>query len=94
MPMIAFIGVRISWLMDARNVVLVRLALSARSRATASSFMTRWRCVMSIQPPTTPTTAPPALRNGSIQCCTSISRPLTHTVRSLLSGIPVASTCR
>ena len=29
MPMIAFIGVRISWLMLARNSDLVRLALSA-----------------------------------------------------------------
>ncbi len=40
--MIAFIGVRISWLMLARNIDLARVALSACSRATSSS-----RCALS-----------------------------------------------
>ena len=35
-PMMAFIGVRISWLMLARNALLARLAASARSRAATS----------------------------------------------------------
>ena len=34
MPMIAFIGVRISWLMAARNVLLAWFACSAASRAS------------------------------------------------------------
>ena len=37
MPMIAFIGVRISWLMLARNSLLARLADSAAARASRSS---------------------------------------------------------
>ncbi len=35
MPMMPFIGVRISWLIVARNSDLVRLAASARSRAVS-----------------------------------------------------------
>ena len=37
MPMMAFIGVRISWLMVARNVLLARVACSAASLATRTS---------------------------------------------------------
>jgi len=37
MPMMAFIGVRISWLMLARKALLARLAVSAASFAFASS---------------------------------------------------------
>ena len=36
-PMIAFIGVRISWLMLARKTLLARLAASEASRAASSS---------------------------------------------------------
>ena len=36
-PMMAFMGVRISWDMLFRNVVLAELALSARSKAASSS---------------------------------------------------------
>ncbi len=49
-PMIAFIGVRISWLMLPRNAVLARLADSARSRSATTSAVrslticsSRWR---------------------------------------------------
>ena len=38
MPMIAFIGVRISWLMLARNSPFASVASSARRRAVSSSF--------------------------------------------------------
>ena len=37
MPMMAFIGVRISWLMLARNSPLATVAASARVRALSSS---------------------------------------------------------
>ena len=38
-PMMAFIGVRISWLMLARNSLLARLAASAASRARPACFL-------------------------------------------------------
>ncbi len=41
MPITAFIGVRISWLMFARKSLLARLAASAASRASFSSAATR-----------------------------------------------------
>ncbi len=37
-PMIALSGVRISWLMLARNSLLARVAASARSRAASSAW--------------------------------------------------------
>ena len=47
MPRIAFIGVRISWLMFARNSPLARLAASAASFAFDSSAAAAMRSVMS-----------------------------------------------
>ena len=47
MPMIAFIGVRISWLMLARNIDFARVADSATARASSSSRSTTCRCLMS-----------------------------------------------
>jgi hypothetical protein len=47
MPMIAFIGVRISWLMLARNSPLAMVASSARRLAISSSRSARLRAVMS-----------------------------------------------
>ena len=41
MPMTPFIGVRISWLMVARNADLARLAVSASSRAVSSGRLSR-----------------------------------------------------
>ena len=41
-PMMAFMGVRNSWLMVARNRLLARLASCAWSRARASSVLARW----------------------------------------------------
>ena len=54
MPMTAFIGVRISWLMFARNSVFARLAASAASRAAVSSPSTRLRSPMSLEIDTKP----------------------------------------
>ena len=42
-------GVRISWLMLARNSLLARLAASAASLASCSSCSARLRSVMSVQ---------------------------------------------
>ncbi|MNY52995.1 hypothetical protein D3C86_1887160 [compost metagenome] len=50
MPMMAFIGVRISWLMVARNRLLATLASSAWSLAWRNSATRRLRSVISTQP--------------------------------------------
>ena len=47
MPMMPFIGVRISWLMFARNSLFARFAASAASLAFASSSWPRLRSVQS-----------------------------------------------
>ena len=41
MPMTAFIGVRISWLIVARNALLASLAASAAARASCASLNRR-----------------------------------------------------
>ena len=65
MPMMPFIGVRISWLMLARNSLLARLAASAASLARRSSSSARLRSVMSrMMPMTRP--FPPALFGLSV----------------------------
>ena len=51
MPMMAFIGVRISWLMFARKPLLARLAASAASLAFCNSSSERFRSVMSTRVP-------------------------------------------
>ncbi len=47
MPMMPFIGVRISWLMFARNSLLARFAASAASFALASASSASLRAVQS-----------------------------------------------
>ena len=47
MPMMAFSGVRISWLMLARNSLLPRLAISAASLAFCRWTSACWRSVLS-----------------------------------------------
>ncbi|MNE20281.1 hypothetical protein D3C80_1133910 [compost metagenome] len=54
MPIMALSGVRISWLMVARKVVLARLALSARSFACCNCAIRRSRSVTSNHPPILP----------------------------------------
>ena len=54
MPMMPFIGVRISWLMLARNSLLARLAASAASLAIRSSSCASLISVMSVRRLTTP----------------------------------------
>ena len=56
MPRIPAIGVRISWLIIARNEALARSDAAAASRAAASSRSCRMRSVMSLQVSTRPRT--------------------------------------
>ena len=69
MPITPFIGVRISWLMVARNSLLARLAASAASRACRSSSSARLCTVMSLYVDTKP---PPRMGLS----WTSMMRPL------------------
>ena len=56
MPMMPFIGVRISWLMFARNSLLSRFADSAALLAMRSSSCVRCRSVLSLLMTATPVT--------------------------------------
>ena len=58
MPMMAFKGVRISWLMLARKALLARLAASAASLAIRNASAACLRSVMSREMPKVPTTRP------------------------------------
>ena len=64
MPKTPFMGVRISWLMLARNSLLARLAASAASFAFFSSSAVRLRSVISRAMDESPTTLPPASTTG------------------------------
>ena len=65
-PITAFIGVRISWLIDARNCDFIRDASSAASRAVASSAATRSRSVTSRVFTTKPPTVASATRLSTV----------------------------
>ena len=80
MPMTAFIGVRISWLMFARNSVFARLAASAASRAAVSSPSTRFRSPMSLEIDTKPATAP-SRRRSDVLTETQKTSPCLVTLR-------------
>ncbi len=62
-PRTPFRGVRISWLILARNSLLARLAASARRTAASSSSAWRFMSVISMRRPITP---PSAVRRSSI----------------------------
>ena len=84
MPMTPFIGVRISWLMLARNSDLSRAAASASSRACASSPKSRAR-----------SSAAPA-RGATIAASSAISRvkrwPRFASPRTTQPTVPARST--
>ena len=63
-PMTPFIGVRISWLMFARNSLLLRAESRAASRARESSISLSLRWVMSFVTPRVPTISPLSSRTG------------------------------
>ncbi len=80
MPMTAFIGVRISWLMFARNSVFARLAAWAASRAAVSSASARFLSPMSREMETNPATSPP-LRRIEVRRATQKTSPDLVTFR-------------
>ena len=75
MPRMPFIGVRISWLMLARNSLLARLAASAASFAFCSSACAFLRSVTSRETPKVPTMRPCGSRNGIFVVDTHVSWP-------------------
>ena len=89
MPMIAFIGVRISWLMLARKSAFVREASSASSFACRSASSAALRCVMSRKLMTVPTTWP-SFRIGVAPYSVGIARPsrVQKTSLSTKPGVP------
>ena len=87
MPTMAFIGVRISWLVLARNSDLTLADSSAASRASASSASASFSAVMSLETPSVPTISPSALRIGILVVSTQPSRPSFHVSFSVLPMI-------
>ena len=84
-PMMPFIGVRISWLIRARNSDLSLEASTAWSRARASSYSIALRLVRSPAILTNPTTAPPSSSS------TVVVTWLQNRVPSLSTRQPSAS---
>ena len=87
--MMAFIGVRSSWLMFARNALFARLAAWASSRAFSSSASAIFRSVMSRKTMTAPTSSSSFLR-GVLEYSTGKLLPsLRHnTSSSILADVP------
>ena len=77
MPMMAFMGVRISWLILARNALLARLAASAASLAWANSALVRSNSAVRCR--TRSSRSSRAARNSASACfrwVTSCTRPV------------------
>ena len=74
MPRMAFMGVRISWLMLARKSDLARVAASAVSLAARSSAWASRRSVMSRKATTVPTTVSPFMM-GVVEYSTGTDEP-------------------
>ena len=93
MPMMPFIGVRISWLMFARNSLFALVAFSAASLAFASSCCAGARSVQSRMIVVNPIGRPSASRSSDTDCSSDFSTPLIVVRYSnALSGIPVFHT--
>ena len=75
MPMTPFMGVRISWLMLARNSLFARFASSATTLAAPSSASTRLRAVMSREMPSAPTTRPSSTCGVRVSSATTTPPP-------------------
>ena len=65
MPMTAFIGVRISWLMFARNALLAWVASSALAMACRNSVAIRLISVISVNTPAVPNKHPSVPTSGN-----------------------------
>ena len=106
-PMIAFIGVRISWLIDARNCDFAFDAPSARSRAAASSAAACSRSVTSREFTTKPRTLRSAswfvavpsmkryspLRCRSRQCSSTVAPGCSDTRANVSITVRLSSGC-
>ena len=92
-PMMAFMGVRISWLMLARNSLLARLAASAASLA-ARSASAPLPSVMSREMPKVPITWPWGSRSGSLVDEHQVTWPSSQLSFSILfnKGRPLCMT--
>ena len=86
MPRMAFIGVRSSWLMLARNWLLATLAASAAALAWTRASSARLRSVMSAETPMVEIIRPSVWRTGT---STSVIR-LPSGVSTVSQYLPVA----
>ena len=92
MPMIAFIGVRMSWLMAERNSLLPRLASSARASASlSSSFLRRSSASMSVTSARSIQTVLRFLSPHKILIC--LYRTPSPTVYGTTKSYPAGSFC-
>ncbi len=91
MPMMPFIGVRISWLMVARNSAFTRLALLARSRARrrsliAPSWLSSSRLIHSIRQANTTEIRMAAIETNSAFCRQAARMMSWVAVTTITSG--------
>ena len=86
MPRMAFMGVRISWLMLARNTDFARLACSAASFASAACCWVILRWVMSTQEPMKPRNSPRGLNRGTPRSIIQRYSPATLRKRYSVSN--------
>ncbi len=75
MPRRPFIGVRISWLMFARNRLFTREASMASSRAAMSTCSVSFRSVMSSSMTMNPRSLPARSSRGCASTSTQYGRP-------------------
>jgi hypothetical protein len=86
-PMMPFIGVRISWLMFARNSLLARLAAIARSRAMTSA----WFALLSsaVRAATAASSRSCCSWFCVFSACSASTMSLKPRISSLTSSLPV-----
>ena len=94
MPMMPFIGVRISWLMLARNWLLARLAASAASRARSRTNSAFLRSVRSRVIFENPTSWPDSSRSAAMATLAQKREPSLRIRQSSSSKRPSAAATR
>ena len=94
-PMMAFMGVWISWLMVARNIDFAAAASTARFLASSISSSLAVRSPMFSSPPTMPPGVPSELSKREIQYISSCLTPSgAWQWMPTRMGTPLSSTCR
>ena len=94
MPKTPFMGVRISWLMRARNELLAWLAASAAPRACRKASSPRLFCVTSRATAIVPIHSLMSLTRGATATCMSICEPdWVNAFVSYEKRSPLASRC-